>query len=79
MNYGTYIRKVREDLKENQIAFAKRLDLTQPYLCQVEQNKKKPSLKVLERVAAIAQVSMSQMFMSLEAEEVKNTDAISTL
>lgn len=76
MNYGTYIRKVREDLKENQIAFAKRLDLTQPYLCQVEQNKKKPSLKVLERVAAIAQVSMSQMFMSLEAEEVKNTDAI---
>lgn len=79
MNYGTYIRKVREDLKENQIAFAKRLDLTQPYLSQVEQNKKKPSLKVLERISIITKVPMSQIFMSLETQEIVNTDVISTL
>lgn len=70
MNYGAFIKKTRKDLNETQGVFAKRLELTQTFLSTLEKDKRKPSLRTLEKLAEIANIPMSKLFMSVEMQEL---------
>lgn len=50
MKVGAEIRAMRQKLNVSQQAFAKCLDITGPYLSQIEHGKKKPSMELLELI-----------------------------
>ena len=51
MNFGEYLKSARLDRGKTQCEFAKRLKTSQSYLSNLEDNKIKPGIKTLRKVA----------------------------
>lgn len=51
MNIGKGIKQIREKSGINQVAFAELIGITQSYMSQIESNKKKPSIDLLEKIS----------------------------
>ena len=73
MNLGTAVKTIRNNngLKQNE--FAERLGITQAYLSQIENNKKKPSLEVIEQIATSTNTPIPVLFwFSITEKDVSN-------
>jgi transcriptional regulator with XRE-family HTH domain len=67
MDIGDVIASVRRRKRLERIAFAKSLKISASYLSQVENNRKKPSIKLLKAIARELNVPLSVLlFDTLE-------------
>ena len=71
MNLGNAIKHIRKQAKLSQQEMAKILDVDQSYLSMLEHNKKKPSMKLLEKISEQTQFPLPVLFfLSLSEEDV---------
>ena len=59
---GNRIRKIREKKKMSQSELAKRLKVDRSYINKIENNKNKPSIPLLERIAHELGCSVKDFF-----------------
>ena len=65
-----YIRK-KKQISQNQLATS--INISQTYLSLIENNEKKPSLKILEKIENFLHIPLSIiLFLSIEEDEVPN-------
>ena len=70
MNYGETFKQIRMHVvQDGQSAFAKSLGITQSYLSLVENDKKKPSIDLLERLANRCQIPLSVLLLETIIEK----------
>ena len=70
MNYGKTIKDFRVDrMKQRQCVFAENVGITQTYLSQIENGKKKPSTELLERISNFIDVPLPIMFWNSITEQ----------
>lgn len=71
MNLGKAIQHVRKNKKMTQHEFANALEIDQSYLSLIENNKKKPSYKLIERIAKTTQFPVPLFFfLSLSEDDI---------
>jgi transcriptional regulator with XRE-family HTH domain len=72
MNVGKNIRKLRKDRELDQETFAGRIGVTQPYLSQLENSRRDPSMSLLRRISEELEVSVPGLILlSMEEEDVQ--------
>lgn len=69
MNIGNAVKKVRVQKGFNQKQFCEKIGVTQSYLSLIENNKKKPSTEVLEKIAKSVNTTLPVLFW-FSVEEV---------
>ena len=70
MNYGKSIRKFRvEKLDMTQLEFSIKIGISQTYLSQLENDNKKPSTELLERIAEFVKVPLPVLLWSCVTEK----------
>lgn len=62
MEIGTNIKVIRTSQKIAQKQLAKQLGITQNYLSMIENNAKKPSLSLLEKLSKILNAPLALLF-----------------
>jgi len=73
MDLGKAIHTVRKKKNLSQSKFSKLLDINQSYLSLIENNKKNPSIKLLEKVSSKTDLPLPiLLFFSLSEEDVKD-------
>ena len=71
MNYGQIFLTLRAVRKINQKYLAEELGVTQGYLSQVECDKKKPSLDLLEKVSEIYEIPLQALlWFSISSSDI---------
>lgn len=73
MLLGSAVKKLREDRCPQYTAktFAKKVGISNVYLSQLEHNRKKPNIEVLERIADLIGVTLPVLFwFSVEESDV---------
>lgn len=72
MNIGESIRKLRKGIAKRQSLFAKDIGITQTYLSQIENDHKKPSTEVLQKIANHLDIPLAILFwFGIEEKDVK--------
>lgn len=75
MQIGTGIKEIRVKKKISQGDLAKQLDISQTYLSQIEKNKRKPSMDLMENISKVLGIPVYYfMFKGLELEKDVNPD-----
>lgn len=71
MNLGNAITKIRKDSNTTQEDLAKKCNITQAYLSQIENNKKEPNLSTLKDISVALAVPLAVIFfLALEENDV---------
>jgi transcriptional regulator with XRE-family HTH domain len=71
MNIGQAIHTVRKNKKLSQTEFSELIEIDQSYLSQIENNKKRPSMKLLEKISGVTHTPLPiVLFYSLTEEDV---------
>ena len=71
MNFGNAVYMIRKNLNLSQQEFAKIIEIDQSYLSLIENNKKKPSLTLLEKIGSKTNTPFPiLMFFSLSADDI---------
>ena len=72
MKLGATIRKLRENKGFQQEGFAERIDVTQPYLSQIENGHREPSVSLLQRISEVLDVSYpGLLLLSMDEGDVQ--------
>ena len=58
MDYRTLIREKRKEKGLSQERLAKLVQVSQPFIAEIESGRKKPSVDVLLRIRAVADISL---------------------
>ena len=58
MDYRTLIREKRKEKGLSQERLAKLVQVSQPFIAEIESGRKKPSLDVLMRICAVLDISL---------------------
>ncbi|WP_337649825.1 helix-turn-helix transcriptional regulator [Flavonifractor sp.] len=58
MNYRTLIREKRKEKGLSQERLAKLVQVSQPFIAEIESGRKKPSVDVLMRICAVLDISL---------------------
>ena len=58
MDYRTLIREKRKEKGLSQERLAKLVQLSQPFIAEIESGRKKPSVDVLMRICAVLDISL---------------------
>lgn len=58
MDYRTLIREKRKDKGLSQERLAKLVQVSQPFIAEIESGRKKPSVDVLMRICAVLDISL---------------------
>ena len=58
MDYRTLIREKRKEKGLSQERLAKLLQVSQPFIAEIESGRKKPSVDVLMRICAVLDISL---------------------
>lgn len=58
MDYRTLIREKREEKGLSQERLAKLVQVSQPFIAEIESGRKKPSVDVLMRICAVLDISL---------------------
>ena len=58
MDYRTLIREKRKEKGLSQERLAKLVQVSQPFIAEIESGRKKPSVDVLMRICAVLDISM---------------------
>lgn len=69
MNLGKVIYQARKLSKLKQKEFANKLEIDKTYLSQLENNKKTPSIKLLEKMSHEIEIPLPILFFSSLSEE----------
>ncbi|MFZ2432506.1 MAG: helix-turn-helix transcriptional regulator [Lutibacter sp.] len=69
MDLGKAIKAIRKNKGFKQGNFCEKLGITQSYLSSIENNKKKPSVEVLEKIAETVGMPISILFWFTVTEE----------
>lgn len=78
MNIGNAIIKLRKQKGYSQIKLAKICKINQQYLSCIEQNKKIPSVKLLEKICDSLDTKLPFLFLfSLDESDIKETKKVS--
>lgn len=73
MNYGKAIHTVRKQKKLSQKDFSKLVGIDQSYLSMIENNKKRPSTKLLDKISESLEVPIPILFFfSLSENDIPN-------
>lgn len=73
MNYGKAIRIIRNIRDLSQKDLAKKVNVVASYISYIEDNKRKPTLEVLERIAETLQIPLYLLIIiSSDKEELKS-------
>jgi len=59
---GKKVQKLRKDLGHTQEELAEKLGISRTHMGHIEQGRKAPSLKVMERLARALKVKVSELF-----------------
>lgn len=71
MKLGNAIKLLRTETGVSQKSFAKQLGITGPYLSQVENDRKVPSLELLRGISNQLQISVPMLIMyAMEPEDI---------
>jgi len=71
MNIGKAVKTVRKNKGLNQKQFCELVGITQSYLSGIENNKKKPSTEVLEKIADKVGITLAVLFwFTVEEKDV---------
>lgn len=71
MNIGEAIKKLRKEMQLSQKDFAAKCNITQPYLSQIENNKKIPNFNIIEQISKQASIPIPViLFLSIETKDV---------
>ena len=62
MNLGQAVKRVRKNKGLNQEQFCNEVGITQSFLSGIENNKKKPSIDVLEKIAEVVDIPIPVLF-----------------
>ena len=73
---GNRIRELRAKYKLSQEELALRADITPAYLGQIERDERNPTIKVIEKIADIFALSLSQFFDDNSCSNVSNDGCI---
>jgi len=74
MDLGKSVKTVRKNKGYNQEQFCKLVGITQSYLSGIENNKRKPSTEVLEKIADTVNMTLPVLFwFAVEEKDVHNT------
>lgn len=77
MNYGLAISNLRINrMKQTQSIFAECVGITQTYLSQIENGKKKPSTDLLEKIAQYVDLPMPILFWNCITEQDVRQDRV---
>jgi XRE family transcriptional regulator, regulator of sulfur utilization len=72
MDLGTTIKKYRNKKGINQKTFAKKCEISQAFLSQIENNKKDPTLSILKSISKCLDIPLPLLFfLSLEPKDIK--------
>jgi transcriptional regulator with XRE-family HTH domain len=72
MQLGTAIKDLRQESGLRQKELASRVDVTQSYLSQIENDRKEPNLSTLRRIAQELGVSLPILFfLSMDEDDVR--------
>ena len=58
MDYRTLIREMRKEKGLSQERLAKLVQVSQPFIAEIESGRKKPSVDVLMRICAVLDISL---------------------
>ena len=58
MDYRTLIREKRKEKELSQERLAKLVQVSQPFIAEIESGRKKPSVDVLMRICAVLDISL---------------------
>ena len=58
MDYRTLIREKRKEKRLSQERLAKLVQVSQPFIAEIESGRKKPSVDVLMRICAVLDISL---------------------
>lgn len=73
MDIGNAIQTIRKQKNLSQSEFARKVGIDQSYLSLIENNKKKPSTKLLEKISSETETPLPILFFfSLSEEDVKS-------
>lgn len=71
MNLGKSLKIVRKNKGFNQSEFSKKVGITQSFLSGIENNKKKPSIDVLENISSVLNIPLPVLFwFTIEEKDV---------
>jgi XRE family transcriptional regulator, regulator of sulfur utilization len=72
MDLGGTIRKIRKAKRIIQIDFSAKCEISQTYLSEIENNKKTPNIKILERMCKCLEIPLPfLLFASYEENDIK--------
>jgi len=74
MELGANIRELREEKGIEQEEFADRIDVTQPYLSQIENSHREPSVSLLHRISEELDISLAGLLLLSMGEEDVQAD-----
>lgn len=70
MNFGHAIRKIRNEKGTRQNFVAEKAGISNEYLSNIESGAKKPTMKVLEKIAAALGVSAAYLLVSAVEDNI---------
>ena len=73
---GDNIRTLRTSKGWTQVYLSDCLEITAPFLAQIESGKRGMSLELIESVANLFEIPIAALFFEQENERLKNTDEI---
>ena len=62
MNLGQAVKRVRKNKGLNQEQFCNKIGITQSFLSGIENNKKKPSIDVIQKIAEVVDMPLPVLF-----------------
>lgn len=65
MSVGENIRRIREEKGMRQVELAKKVQITQSMLCQIERGTKNPSLQIGREIAQILGCDIEELFQTI--------------
>lgn len=72
MDVGKNIRQLRKNRGLDQKTFASRIEVTQPYLSQLENGRRDPSMSLLRRISEELEVSVPGLILlSMDEDDVR--------
>lgn len=72
MEIGKTIKKLRKQKKIQQFELAKRSGISKPYLCQIENGNRIPTLETLEKISLVLNIPLPIMsFLSLDISTIQ--------
>lgn len=72
MDLGKAIQSIRDKKGLSQKEFSELVEVNQSYLSLIENNRKKPSIKLLEKISGKTEIPLPiMMFLAMSEEDVK--------